>query len=114
MCGLSGLYSRNYEIINKEKLKKILSHRGPDNFQVYEYNNDIFNFMAFNRLSIIDLNKRSNQPYKYKNLILCFNGEIYNYKKLRIKLIKIKVKFETESDTEVLIKYLYHYGVKRL
>ena len=41
MCGLSGLYSRNYEIINKEKLKKILSHRGPDNFQVYEYNNDI-------------------------------------------------------------------------
>ena len=33
MCDLSGLYSRNYEIINKEKLKKILSHRGPDNFQ---------------------------------------------------------------------------------
>ena len=41
MCGLSGLYSRNYEIINKEKLKKILKHRGPDNFQAYEYNNDI-------------------------------------------------------------------------
>ena len=113
MCGLSGLYSRNYEIINKEKLKKILKHRGPDNFQAYEYNNDIYNFMAFNRLSIIDLNKRSNQPYKYKNLILCFNGEIYNYKKLRVKLIKIKVNFETESDTEVLIKYLYHYGVRK-
>ena len=67
MCGLSGFTLEIMKSSIKKKLK-ILSHRGPDNFQVYEYNNDIFNFMAFNRLSIIDLNKRSNQPYKYKNL----------------------------------------------
>ena len=69
--------------------------------------------MAFNRLSILDLNKRSDQPYKYKNLILCFNGEIYNYKDLRVKLKRLKVKFHTNSDTEVLIKYLYYFGIKK-
>ena len=113
MCGLSGLYSKNYVNINKKNLKKILHHRGPDNFQTFEYKKDIYNLMAFNRLAIIDLNERSNQPYKYKDLILCFNGEIYNYKKLKLKLERIRVKFDTRSDTEVLIKYLYHYGINK-
>ena len=113
MCGLSGIYSKNYENIKKKSLKKILHHRGPDSFKIYEYHNQIYNFMAFNRLSILDLNKRSDQPYKYKNLILCFNGEIYNYKDLRVKLKRLKVKFHTNSDTEVLIKYLYYYGIKK-
>ena len=76
MCGLSGFYSKNFEKFDKKNLENILKHRGPDSFQVYEYKKEIYNLMAFNRLSIIDLNKRSNQPFKFKNLIICF--ELYN------------------------------------
>ena len=113
MCGLSGYYSKTKTKFNKNLLKKILHHRGPDNFQTYEHNGTIYNLMAFNRLSILDLNERSNQPFKYKNLILCFNGEIYNFKKLKIKLRAIKIKLNTSSDTEVLIKYIYHFGLNK-
>ena len=37
MCGLSGIYSKNYENIKKKSLKKILHFRGPDSFKIYEY-----------------------------------------------------------------------------
>jgi len=113
MCGLSGFYSKSFEKFDKKSLKNILHHRGPDNFQTYEYKKNIYNLMAFNRLSIIDLNRRSNQPFKFKNLIICFNGEIYNYKKLKMSLKKLCIKFETNSDTEVLIKYIYYFGINK-
>ena len=57
------------------------------------------------RLSIQDLHKRSNQPYIYKDYILVFNGEIYNFKELKSK---INNNFQTASDTEVI---LYYYNI---
>ena len=62
-------------------------------------------------MSIIDTEDRSNQPYYFENLILIFNGEIYNYKEIRIMLQKKGYSFFTNSDTEVLIKS-YHFGEK--
>ena len=40
-------------------------------------------YASHNRLSIIDLNERANQPMKYKHFIISYNGEIYNYKELK-------------------------------
>ena len=63
-------------------------------------------------MSILDLNERSNQPFCFKNLVLSFNGEIYNYRKLRDETSKEGYVFKTTSDTEVVI-YLFHkYGLE--
>ena len=60
-------------------------------------------FVYLKRLSIIDLNKRSDQPLidNDKKHIIVFNGEIYNYVELK-DLISAGCRFQTESDTEVL------------
>ena len=68
------------------------------------------------RLSIIDL-KKGQQPMFSKdgNLVLIFNGEIYNFQKLKKELIKShNVILETTSDTEVILKLYIIYGTETL
>ena len=113
MCGFSGYISKKKILYDEAEHLKLLRHRGPDSSGVFENSGSNFFKVIFNRLSIIDTNKRSNQPYKYKNLILSFNGEIYNFKNLKRELVSIGCVFETSSDTEVLIKSIYHFGLKR-
>ena len=80
--------------------------RGPD---FTDYFKSVNYTVSHNRLAIIDPEDRSNQPFKFKNLILSFNGEIYNFMELKEKL-KIKGhNFLTNSDTEVIIKLFYEY-----
>ena len=55
------------------------------------------------RLSIIDLNENANQPLYYKNYVLSFNGEIYNYKELKNELKNYGYEFKTNSDSEVIL-----------
>ncbi len=102
MCGFCGY-------INKEKKdKKIINamsekiiHRGPDSEGLYL---DDLLHMAFRRLSIIDLNS-GNQPIynENKDLVILFNGEIYNYQEIKADLLKKGHKFSTETDTEVIL-----------
>ena len=88
-----------------------MKNRGPDN-QSYQklriFGKSVYLFHS--RLSIIDLQSRSNQPFQFKNLIMIFNGEIYNYLELREDLKRKGYKFKTSSDTEVLLKCYYEYG----
>ena len=85
--------------------------RGPNQQGAFNEICSNLNLRLFSsRLSIIDTEDRSNQPFSYKNLILIFNGEIYNYKELRIKLEEKGYLFLTNSDTEVLIKSFHHWG----
>ena len=65
--------------------------------------------LLHSRLNIIDLKSRSNQPFYSDDLILIFNGEIYNYLELREKLKK-KYFFKTNSDTEVLLNCYKEFG----
>ena len=118
MCGIVGYKSKTNLNINDSALIKSILHRGPDsqNFYKIDKKNKIKNslFLGFSRLAILDRKKRSNQPFLYKNLILCFNGEIYNFHKLKNELIKnFKINFETNSDTEVLIKLIFFYGLNK-
>jgi asparagine synthase (glutamine-hydrolysing) len=98
MCGI--LFT-NIERINKIKFVKslkLLTHRGPDNTSYKFFNNKYK--LGHTRLSILDLDKRSNQPFTIGNLTLIFNGEIYNY----IELIKShNLSTTTKSDTEVIL-----------
>ncbi len=106
MCGINGFNFRNVDLI--KRMSAITSSRGPDNEDWYISDNYT---VGHNRLAIIDPEDRSNQPYKFKNLILSFNGEIYNYLDLKKDLISNGYKFETKSDTEVIIKLFDLEGV---
>ena len=68
--------------------------------------------LLHSRLSIIDLDPRSNQPYTLGRQTIIFNGEIYNYLELRDTLHKRGVGLNTSSDTEVLLHYFRIYGEK--
>ncbi len=112
MCGILGYIgskSLNKSIISNSL--KLMENRGPDN-QSYKriniFNKNIYFFHS--RLSIIDLKSRSNQPFKFQNLFMIFNGEIYNYLELKTDLKKKGYRFKTTSDTEVLLKCYYEYG----
>ena len=106
MCGF---ILTNFEKIQSEK--NFLNHRGPDD-NGYFCDNNIR--IIFNRLSIIDLNQESGQPMKYKNLIIVFNGEIFNYLEIKKELEQKGHFFKTKSDTEVLLKSYFEWGERCL
>ena len=89
------------------------SHRGPDSKGFYQVKNYA---CAFSRLSIIDLNKRANQPLNDidKRYTLVYNGEIFNYIELREELILKNHVFQTTSDTETIIMLYREYGTEML
>jgi len=73
------------------------------------YGSDLY--LAHNRLSIIDLNERSNQPFISGNFEMIFNGEVYNYKEL---ICEHSIVVKTTSDTEVVLEMYKKYGHKCL
>lgn len=110
MCGIligyaPGCCDKYYNDL-KKGIKK-LYHRGPDN--TGEYIDDNI-YMGHTRLSILDIDESSNQPFIYKDLIMVFNGEIFNYLEIKEELQGKGYVFNTHSDTEVLIKAYHYYG----
>ena len=99
MCGINGFNFKDLGLI--KQMMSLTSSRGPDNQDFFE--SEDFT-VGHNRLSIIDPEKRSNQPYYFKNFVLSFNGEIYNYIEIKNSLISKGYSFDTSSDTEVIIK----------
>tara|TARA_Y100000739_G_scaffold229888_1_gene247000 strand:+ start:6705 stop:8522 length:1818 start_codon:yes stop_codon:yes gene_type:complete len=112
MCGIAGYIAKQH--ISKEIIHNtldLMNNRGPDNKDfLYLPTSNASIGLLHSRLSIIDLDPRSNQPYTFGNYTIIFNGEIYNYIELRKDLEKKGYKFETTSDTEVLIKSFIEYG----
>lgn len=115
MCGFYSVLSKKRIPINSNKIGNYLGHRGPDSTKIFRFKKKNFFYSIFFRLSIIDLNNRSSQPFEFKNLVIQFNGEIYNYKEIREHLInKYKAIFNTTSDTEVLIQFLYYEKISNI
>lgn len=100
MCGIYMTNMPVEEALVKAKLKKI-NHRGPDHLGITKKENI---FLGHLRLSILDLEERSNQPFVFKHLSLVFNGEIYNFLDVKKELVDLGYTFDTTSDTEVLLK----------
>ncbi len=98
MCGIAGAINfKNYDM---EAIKASLYHRGPDEQQLYTYNNIA---LFHTRLSIQDIHN-GHQPFHYEQYSIVFNGEIYNHLNLRKELREFH--FQTTSDTETLL-YMY-------
>ena len=120
MCGIAGYFNLKKKLNmndlrnNSIKMCNVLKRRGPDSQGVWvDQNLNIT--LSHRRLSIIDLNKRSDQPMISKNgrFVIVFNGEIYNFKELR-EILQIKgVKFRTNSDTEVILESFSIWGIKK-
>ena len=118
MCGINGFIAQ--ASIDESKTKTILEqmnnliiHRGPDEDGVYAYSNENVSIgMAMRRLSIIDLST-GQQPMHTENndASIVFNGEIYNFLKLKHSLEKEGVIFNTTSDTEVILKLYERKGI---
>lgn len=106
MCGI---YITNIPY-QKEEIEQKLSSivfRGPDFLGVLKREEV---YLGHLRLSILDLDSRSNQPYTYQHLHIVFNGEIYNFESIKQELIEKQYVFETTSDTEVLVKGYHCWG----
>ena len=115
MCGIAGYYGNNkLEKSNLRECLDVMTNRGPDNNSTEEFINinNINCYLLHSRLSIIDIDKRSNQPFTFENLVLIFNGEIYNFIEIRNELIAKGYQFKTSSDTEVLLKSYHFWGEK--
>lgn len=99
--------SREQGEILIEKMLYSIRHRGPDNSSTWV---DMPVLLGHNRLSIIDLSDAANQPMEYDDLVIVFNGEIYNYVEIKDELIKKGRCFRTRSDTEVILAAYKEWG----
>ncbi len=113
MCGIAGVLDP--KIAKKEQvigdMVGAIVHRGPDDDGFFV---DDFVALGMCRLSIIDLST-GRQPItsEDENLLIFFNGEIYNYKELRQEL-EVDFVFKTQTDTEVILHLFEKYGEKML
>jgi len=108
MCTIVGFNFKS----NNKKIFEIAKHRGPDNSSKLEIENFT---LGHNRLSIVDHNPLSNQPFTSEcgRYTIVFNGEVYNHTQLRNK-IKNRYPFKTQSDTEAILYYYIEYGENAL
>lgn len=107
MCGICGIYG----VVDKpiDKMLKVLEHRGKDGQNTYV---DDYVGLGHTRLAIIDLSNAGIQPMSNedKTVWLIINGEIYNYKELRLLLLKRGHQFKSNSDSEVVIHAYEQWG----
>ncbi len=119
MCGINGIINKTSCSENEittalTKMNNLIIHRGPDEDGFIVTKQDKFSLgMAMRRLSIIDLSTGKQPIYSDdKKIIIVFNGEIYNYRELKLKLEASGTTFKTNSDTEVILKLYEKHGVE--
>ena len=115
MCGICG-YSSN-KSLGKQLLKKMndtIAYRGPNDEGYYIDNVEGKEIgLAHRRLSILDLSSLGKQPMisDDKNIVVVFNGEIYNFLEIKEELIKKGYIFNSTTDTEVIVNGYKEYGI---
>lgn len=113
MCGIAGVLG--YDEAALKGMLARLRHRGPDHDGIASLAGTGC-CLGHTRLSIIDLDSRSHQPFfsPCGRYALVFNGEIYNFRELRLALEETGQRFRTTSDTEVLLFWLINHGTAGL
>jgi asparagine synthase (glutamine-hydrolysing) len=116
MCGIAGILNHNGESVSLDVLRHMtdaIAHRGPDGEGFYT---DDFLGFGHRRLAIIDLSPGGHQPMVSTDghCVLSYNGEIYNYKELRVELESLGWGFRSQSDTEVLLNAYAQWGIEAI
>jgi asparagine synthase (glutamine-hydrolysing) len=121
MCGIAGalgMWPAAQADAIASRMIAALAHRGPDGGarQVVDAGRDRRLALAHARLSILDLSDAAAQPMRHDETgsILIYNGEIYNYRDLRVDLERLGHRFRSTGDTEVLLCALVTWGADAL
>ena len=113
MCGIAGYIGRNALAPERvDATLRLMHRRGPDHSAARHFTNPAGRHvhLLHSRLSILDLDQRSVQPFHVEPLWMVFNGELYNYVELKAELAREGHTFSTTSDTEVLLRALAAHG----
>ncbi|MBL8802102.1 MAG: asparagine synthase (glutamine-hydrolyzing) [Planctomycetes bacterium] len=117
MCGIAGALGLfGADVVDAlGRAARAMAHRGPDGFGAWTSSADAGQPRAHfehRRLSIIDLSSAASQPMRdaASGVVVCFNGEIYNFRELRRELEGAGATFRTSSDTEVLLESYVRWG----
>ena len=105
MCGITGIVNFDHEAVSSVQIKNMtdaIAHRGPDSDGQVIFENV---GLGHRRLSIIDLSPLAHQPMQSvdKRYVLTYNGEIYNFKEIRMELESLGYQFRSNSDSEVVL-----------
>ena len=112
MCGIAGICNLNDQVVSKALLKQMtdaIVHRGPDGEGHYV---DRSVGLGHRRLAIIDLSDAGRQPMSNQSgdLVITYNGEVYNFVELRNELEKLGHQFRSATDTEVVLHAYKQWG----
>jgi asparagine synthase (glutamine-hydrolysing) len=113
MCGITGIFNVNGEPVSPVVLRRMtaaLAHRGPDGEGFYS---DAFVALGHRRLAVIDLSATGDQPMVSRDgqVVLSYNGEIYNFKELRSELEGLGYLFSSRTDSEVVLNAWHQWGM---
>jgi asparagine synthase (glutamine-hydrolysing) len=111
MCGIAGTYTTAFEPDDAiiEGMTAAIAHRGPDGFGTFA---DGEVRLGHRRLAIIDLSEAAAQPMRSADgrFTLTYNGELYNFRELRIELEALSCRFQSSSDSEVVLQACATWG----
>jgi asparagine synthase (glutamine-hydrolysing) len=105
MCGIAGFNWKDQSLI--EAMDETMRHRGPDDRGFYLDDNVS---LGHTRLAILDLSPKGHQPMHFENLVIVYNGEVYNFKEIRDELQSLGYKFDSGTDTEVILCSYHRWG----
>ncbi len=113
MCGIAGVLSLgpSGDATVIERMTARLAHRGPDDSGLLI---DGGIALGHRRLAVIDTSSGGHQPMRRGDHVVVFNGELYNFRALRLELAALGHRFDSESDTEVLLAGALAWGVPGL
>ncbi|HEY3044874.1 MAG TPA: asparagine synthase (glutamine-hydrolyzing) [Vicinamibacterales bacterium] len=112
MCGIAGIFNVNGEPVSPVVLRRMtdaVAHRGPDGEGFYT---DGCIALGHRRLAIIDLSPAGHQPMvsRDQQVVLSYNGEIYNFQELRSELQGLGHEFRSKTDSEVVLNAWHQWG----
>ena len=113
MCGIAGFVGRHADfrpdLARLRRMCDTIYHRGPDEEGVETVDHVA---LGMRRLAIIDLAGGSQPIYNEdRSIRVTFNGELYNFRELRLELERLGHRFRTQSDTEVVVHAYQEYGI---
>lgn len=115
MCGICGFVStRNTDINNLKYMNDSIEHRGPDDCGEYIARMGRMTVgLGHRRLSVLDLSQAGHQPMFYGDDVgIVYNGEIYNFREIRDRLIAKGYVFHSDCDTEVILAAYLDKGIE--